>query len=280
MKRKEKLPIEEIEKLGYYDFMGYMEVPFFNIGGVGSIDRLAEMLELKEGVRALEIGCGTGSNACYLANRYGCHVTGIDISEQMVNQARLRAEDLGLSDRVDFRLGDAYDLGFPDSSFDVVFTVFVSQFLDPSRAFKEFYRVLGHGGRLGINEMYKESKIPPEIKTRVDEGERVFKEITELPFNVRSDTEWRQGFIDAGFTEIKMDKFTNVGSFKSGLVMVDEMGGWWKLLKILWEMLVLAVRSSRIRKRFQLIGKGKGILVNDPVNSKYIGYILCAGYKP
>ncbi|MCW4048360.1 MAG: hypothetical protein NWE89_01355 [Candidatus Bathyarchaeota archaeon] len=34
--KKEQLSIEEIEELGYYDFMGYMEVPFFNVGGVGS----------------------------------------------------------------------------------------------------------------------------------------------------------------------------------------------------------------------------------------------------
>jgi hypothetical protein len=39
MQKLKKLPLEEIEKLGYYDFMGYLEVPFFNIGGVGSINR-------------------------------------------------------------------------------------------------------------------------------------------------------------------------------------------------------------------------------------------------
>jgi hypothetical protein len=42
---KEHLSIEEIEDLGYYDFMGYMEVPFFNVGGAASIDRLTEVLD-------------------------------------------------------------------------------------------------------------------------------------------------------------------------------------------------------------------------------------------
>ena len=53
---KESLSLEEIEELGYYDFMGYMEVPFFNIGGASSIDRLAELCQLdKECARAKDI---------------------------------------------------------------------------------------------------------------------------------------------------------------------------------------------------------------------------------
>jgi len=45
---EDDLSIKELEELSYYDFMGYMDVPFFNIGGVGSIDRLAELCEIRE----------------------------------------------------------------------------------------------------------------------------------------------------------------------------------------------------------------------------------------
>jgi ubiquinone/menaquinone biosynthesis C-methylase UbiE len=280
MQKLKKLPIEEIEKLGYYDFMGYLEVPFFNIGGVGSIDKLAKLLGFEEGTRVLEVGCGTGGNACYLANKFGCHITGIDIAEQMVKQALLRAEELDLTDRVKFKLGNAYDLDFPDDSFDVVYTIFVSQFLDPSKAYKEFSRVLVSGGRLGINEMYREAEIPPEIKKNVDEGEQVFREMTELPFNIRSDVDWENHFINNGFINVEMNKFTNVARSGETLKMVKEMGGWWRIIKTLWEMLLLMAKSKRIRQRVGLIGKGKGILVNDRVNSRYIGYILCVGVKP
>ena len=276
----EKLPIEEVEKLGYYDFMGYLEVPFFNIGGVSSMDRLAELLRIGEDTRILEVGCGTGGNACYLANKYGCRVTGIDIAEHMVRQAQIRAEELGLTDRVAFKVGDAYDLDFPDNSFDIVFTIFVSQFLDPSVAFKEFGRVLDRGGRLGINEMYKEDEIPPEARDRVEEGERVFREITELPFNVRSNMEWRIHFEEAGFKDIAVEKNTNIVRRGNALEMADEFGGWWKITKTIWEMLMLAMRSKRIRQRMGLISKGKRILLNDRVASRYIGYILCVGNKP
>ena len=275
----EKLPIEEVEKLSYYDFMGYLEVPFFNIGGVSSIDRLAELLRIGEDTRILEVGCGTGGNTCYLANKYSCRVTGIDIAEHMVRQAQIGAEELSLTDRVAFKVGDAYDLDFPDNSFDIVFTIFTSQFLDPSVAFKEFSRVLDRGGRLGINEMYKEDEIPPEARDRVEEGERVFRKITELPFNVRSNMEWRIHFEEAGFKDIAVEKYTNVVRRSNALKMVDEFGGWWKITTTIWEMLMLAMRSKRIRQRMGLISKGKQILLNDRVASRYIGYILCVGNK-
>ena len=87
---KEHLSIEEIEDLGYYDFMGYMGGPFFNVGGAASIDCLAELLHINQDTRILVVGCGTGGNSCYLANRTGCTVTGI--AEHMIAQAKERAE--------------------------------------------------------------------------------------------------------------------------------------------------------------------------------------------
>jgi ubiquinone/menaquinone biosynthesis C-methylase UbiE len=275
----EKLPIKEVEKLGYYDFMGYLEVPFFNIGGVSSMDRLAELLRIGAETRILDVGCGTGGNACYLANKYGCHIIGIDIAELMVRKAQIRAEELGLTDRVVFKVGDAYDLDFPDNSFDIVFTIFVSQFLDPSVAFKEFSRVLDRGGRLGINEIYKEHEIPAEARDRVEEGERVFREITELPFNVRSNMDWRIHFEKADFKDIAVEKYTNIVRRSDALKIVEEFGGWWKIITTIWEMLMLAMRSKRIRQRMGLISKGKRVLLHDRVASKYIGYILCVGKK-
>ena len=143
------LTIQEIECLGYYDFMGYMGVPFFNIGGAASMDRLAELCHVTGNAEVLDVGCGTGGNACYLANKYGCKVVGVDMAEHMVEEARGRADELGLTERVSFKVGDAYGLEFPDDSFDAVVTVFVSQFLDPARAFRvptgpQTERVPGH----------------------------------------------------------------------------------------------------------------------------------------
>ena len=276
---KEHMSIEEIEELGYYDFMGYMEVPFFNIGGVTSIDRLAELCQINQESRILVVGCGTGGNSCYLTNRYGCMVVGIDIAEHMVKHARERAEALQLTDRVAFQVGDAYDLQFPDGSFDAVLTVFVSQFLDPHRAYPGFLRVLRPGGHLGINEMYRVDDVPQEALARVEEGEEVFQEITELPFTLRGPSTWREAFEASGFTDLVIEEYTNISQQTQILGMVKEFGGWGKLVGTLWEMLVLALRSKKMRQRFGKISRGKRVLLRDRVASKYIGYILCVGRK-
>jgi len=275
----ESLSIEEIEELGYYDFMGYMEVPFFNIGGAASIDRLAELCQLGQESRVLVVGCGTGGNSCYLANKYGCQIVGIDIAEHMIKHAQERAENLGLADRVVFRVGDAYDLEFPDDSFDVVLTVFVSQFLDLGRAYPGFLRVLGPGGYMGINEMYRADEVPKEALARVEEGEEVFREITELPFTLRSPSTWSEAFKTSGFGDVVIEEYSNIQQ-SSSLSMVEEFGGWGKIIKTIWEMLVLALRSKKIRQRFGRISRGKRVLLRDKVASKYIGYILCVGKKP
>jgi ubiquinone/menaquinone biosynthesis C-methylase UbiE len=276
---KESLSIEEIEELGYYDFMGYMEVPFFNIGGASSVDRLAELCEINKESNILVVGCGTGGNSCYLAKKYGCQIVGIDIAELMIEQAQERAKTLGLTDLVTFQVGDAYNLEFPDNSFDVVLTVFVSQFLDPHKAFPGFLRVLRPGGYLGINEMYRADEVPEEALTRVDEGEEVFREITELPFTLQSPSIWKESFETSGFSDVHIEEYSQPQQ-SSALGMVEDFGGWGKIISTLWDMFVLALKSKRIRQRFGKISRGKRVLLRDRVASKYIGYILGVGKKP
>jgi ubiquinone/menaquinone biosynthesis C-methylase UbiE len=272
------LTLKEIEELGYYDFMGYMGVPFFNIGGFSSIDRLAELCQITEHTRILEVGCGTGANACYLAKKYGCSVVGVDISEHMVRYALKRAAELGLTDHVAFMVGDAYSLEFSNEDFDAVLTVFVSQFLDPARAFPEFYRVLKDGGYLGVNEMYKADDVPPEALDRVNHGERVFRELTDLPFIIRSPASWVSAFESAKFSDVLLEEHSNA-SQPPYMNSVDEFGGWGKLMGTLWRMFILALRSGRMRERFAKIGEVKGVLLRDKVASRYLGYILCFGRK-
>jgi len=273
------LSIEEVENLGYYDFMGYVGVPFFNIGGFTSIDRLAELCQITEQTRILEVGCGTGTNACYLAEKYGCTVVGIDLAEHMVQQANRRAAELGLADRATFRVGDAYHLDFPDATFDAVITVFVSQFLDPAKAFPEFSRVLRDGGRLGVNEMYRAENVPPEATERVDASERIFCELTELPFTLRSPATWSHAFGSAGFADVSLEEYPNSSQRPYSGNIIGEFGGWSKLAGTLWQILVYAVKSGKMRKRFAALSRTKRTLIQDGETSKYIGYVLCVGRK-
>ena len=68
-------------------------------------------------LRLLDVGCGLRGPARFLAATYGCHVTGIDLSQPFIEAARMLTERCGLADRASFLQGDALDLPFTDVSF-------------------------------------------------------------------------------------------------------------------------------------------------------------------
>lgn len=102
----------------------------------------------RPGQDVLDLGCGSGNAALVAARRY-CRVAGIDLAENLINRARMRARAEGA--RIDFRTGDAQDLPFPDDSFDVVFSVFGVMFApDQTRAADEILRVCRPGGTIAL----------------------------------------------------------------------------------------------------------------------------------
>ena len=107
-----------------------MGVPYLHWGGLKSTDELLVLCEISGDKEVLFVGCGTGYSACYIAQKIGCGVVGINISEAMVSRARERVREMGLEGQVDFRVGDAYGLEFEDGAFDIVVTEFVTVFLD------------------------------------------------------------------------------------------------------------------------------------------------------
>jgi SAM-dependent methyltransferase len=113
--------------------------------------RLVERLGLKEGAHVLDVGCGTGRLAHWLAERVGATgaVTGIDPLEERIHIARARGG------AVRFELGQAEDLGaFEDASFDAVCMSSVLHWVeDKARALAEVCRVLRPGGRLGVTTL-------------------------------------------------------------------------------------------------------------------------------
>lgn len=94
--------------------------------------------------RILDLGTGTGAAALWLATRYPeARVTGVDISEPMISQARAKVPP-ELSGRVEFQVADADGLPFDDGAFDLVAQVSVPVFFD------EVSRVLAPGGHVVV----------------------------------------------------------------------------------------------------------------------------------
>ena len=99
----------------------------------------------------LNVGCGPGTVTAGLARRSG-RVMGLDMSAEMVEEARRHAADCGL-DNASFQVGSAYDLPWDDDSFDVVYAHQVLQHLpDPVRALREARRVLRPGGLVAVRD--------------------------------------------------------------------------------------------------------------------------------
>jgi cyclopropane-fatty-acyl-phospholipid synthase len=74
------------------------------------LETVARKLELKEGDRVLDVGCGWGSFPLWAARRHGARVVGITLSAPQAERARRRAEEAGVADRVEIRVMDYRDL--------------------------------------------------------------------------------------------------------------------------------------------------------------------------
>lgn len=114
------------------------------------------LLAINPGERVLDIGCANARDIVELV-RIGALVTGVDISESMVDAAKKQLEQVGI-DGVTLRVGDAACLNFPDASFDKVLCSEVIEHIpDASRALREMRRVLKPGGSLVLSTPNKSS---------------------------------------------------------------------------------------------------------------------------
>ncbi len=126
----------------------------FHSGRVAAIN----LLEIMPGDRVLEVGVGTGLNLPLY--RRDCHVTGIDISAEMLQKARERVQELGMTN-VTLGLMDASNLQFADATFDhVLATYVISAVPDPVKTLLEMRRVCKSNGHLVmLNHFRSESPI-------------------------------------------------------------------------------------------------------------------------
>ncbi|NOT84594.1 MAG: class I SAM-dependent methyltransferase [Methylococcaceae bacterium] len=121
---------------------------FWDRFGRNTINRL----DLKPGLRVLDVCCGSGASALPAAEQVGStgQVIGIDLAENLLNLSISKASNQGLGN-VEFQLGDMLDTDFADNSFDAVVCVFGIFFVpDMPAAVRELWRVLRPGGKLAI----------------------------------------------------------------------------------------------------------------------------------
>jgi SAM-dependent methyltransferase len=116
--------------------------------------RLAELVGFTGTERVLDVGSGLGGPSRYLAWRYGCRVSGVDLTAEFCRVAEILTRLTGLVGRVDYRQGNALDLPFDEGSFDVVWSQNAAMNIaDRDRLYRGMWRVLKPGGRLALQEV-------------------------------------------------------------------------------------------------------------------------------
>ena len=122
-------------------------------GGI-ELTRVAESyMGLTSEDQLLSIACGTGELELYFAEKYGCHVTGIDSEQGFIAKAKQKTVQRNLQDWATFKIGDGKALIFQSNSFDIVFCsgALCAFFYDGLR---EFNRVLKAKGKAVIIDHY------------------------------------------------------------------------------------------------------------------------------
>ena len=229
---------------------------------------LLEQLDLGKARTALDVGCGPGIDVAEMAQLMpdDAHVSGIDISETMIAEARKRSASLG--SRVSLRTGNAADLPYPDQAFDVCRVATVLQHVpDPTRVIQEMARVTRPGGRVGVLEFDQETTFVdhPDTKTT----QIILDTFASAMVQGRIGRQTPRLLRAAGLTDVTVTPGVNLGSLQffrailrdhvarladEGILTDQRAGQWWAELDawaqagdFLGGAVVFAVAASRPR---------------------------------
>ena len=151
-----------------------------HFGGLAATDALARHAKINESTHVLDLCCGLGGPARYLAYHHGCRVTGVDMNTDRLAGAVRLTERTKLQDRVLFHHANALQTGLADETFDVI----VSQeafchIPNKKTLIAECVRLLKPGGRIVYTDILARNSMTNEIRSRL-ENEMAFSELSTL----------------------------------------------------------------------------------------------------
>jgi SAM-dependent methyltransferase len=142
----------DIDSLSRDDLMTFEE---FHLRGRKATRELAQLAELKRGMRVLDVGSGLAGPARTLADEFGCNVTAVDVAWEFCRTAQMLNTRSGFSSKVAICCGQALQLPLTASAFDVVWMQHVSMNIeDLGSLIEELGRVIVAEGRLALYEVF------------------------------------------------------------------------------------------------------------------------------
>jgi ubiquinone/menaquinone biosynthesis C-methylase UbiE len=169
----------------------------FHGRGLEATEDLAALVQPAASDHLLDVGSGLGGPARYLAQRFGCRVTGVDLTPEFCAVATQLTQQLGLQNQVDFHVADALALPFGDASFDGAYSMNVSMNIaDKASLYCALRRVLKPGGWLLLSELARGDGPEPDYPTP-------WAASAASSF-LATPEQTRQGLLDAGFEVLQL----------------------------------------------------------------------------
>lgn len=191
-----------IQNSAYLDFLSTLAIEGAHPGGIKLTKELFKKEDINSTSQVLDVGCGTGQTAAYLAYKYEANVTGIDINPTMVARAKRRMEKNSLP--VEIIQGSVEKIPLPDNHFDFIISESVLSFVNKPKALKEIFRLLKSDGRFIAIE---QTIIQPLTEEEEDEIKQ-FYGFDSLPIK----EDWVTLLNQAGFENIRVQKNTSIES--------------------------------------------------------------------
>ena len=138
----------------------------FHGRGLEATEDIANRLPISGTDHVLDVGSGLGGPARYMARRFGCRVSGVDLTAEFCDVARHLTSLLGLEERVSFEQCDALSMPYRDTAFDGAYSMNVTMNIADKRAlYREVHRVLKPGAWLGLSEVVQGPGGEPDYPT-------------------------------------------------------------------------------------------------------------------
>ena len=191
-----------IQGSNYLEFLAKFGVGGAHPGGINLSKELFKTESIQQTSHILDVGCGTGQTAAYLAAHFQANVTGLDINPIMIEKARRRMKKTRLP--VNIIQGSIVQTSLPIESFDLILAESVLAFVNQQRALQEIYRLLKKGGRFIAIEF----TIPELLPSQLADDIQQFYGFDALLMK----KDWIALLQQAGFHNIRIQKNKSISS--------------------------------------------------------------------
>jgi arsenite methyltransferase len=256
----EKMPGPEIS---YFELQAYVGTTK-HMGGLETTKELIELCHINGESYVLDVGCGVGATACYLAKRFGCRVIGVDIRESMIVRSKERAQKEGVGNLVEFKVADVQNLPFEGALFDAVICESVATFIeDKQRVVNGCARVTRSGGYVGLNEELWLETPPTQVIERL-------RHIWSIKPDILTLEGWMGLLEGAGLSDIVTRTYKFDARRESTQVKRYRFEDMWRMF---YRTLLLYIKSPAFRKYMA----ADRYLPKDTF--EYLGYAVLVGRK-